>query len=779
MQQFPEKQVIEDSDGNSPADWIYKFLPYWPLFALLVLISLFIAWTYLRYTLPAYESSATLLIKSDKQGSDPLEAFDIFNSTKIVENEIRILESKTLMQEVVKNLHLYAPVTVSGRLRDQPGYEFSPIIIEADNPYKLPNARKIYLNYDKGTGQLKIDDKIYPLNKGISTKFGNLKFLPNQKSSNYNEELTYYFSFVDVKAAAKNIIQRLSIKPSGKQSTVIDLSIIDEVPQRGEDILNELIYVYNQAAVKDKNILATNTLKFVEDRLEFVVNELDSVENKLQNYKSENKIVDVSSQGQIYLQTVAANDQKISDINLQLAVLDQVQNYVTGKGNSGGIVPATLGISDPILSNLLEKLSDFELQYAQSKKLVPENNPKLLALSDGIQNLKPGILENINSQRQNLLAGKKDLNSTNNQYSSMLRRIPEKERELLSISRQQAIKNNIYTFLLQKREDAALSFASTVADSRIIDNAESSNSPVSPKKSIIYLISVGIALTVGLGFVLLKDILSRTVQDKLEIEKFTNIPILGEIIFDRSKTNFVIQEGQRTFIAEQFRHIRTSLNYMGIDDTHKKIMITSSISGEGKSFIAINLGISLSLMGKKVIMIELDLRKPKLSEQFKIERNIGISNYLIGKAKEEEIIKSTEIDNLFLIPSGPIPPNPSELISNGRLVNLLNNLEASHDYVIIDTAPVNPVTDAFILSPLCNLTLFVIRHNYTPKIFIQKLEQYYRTNRFIHPAIIYNGIKSKGFGKYGYGYGYGYEYGYGYTEEENDVKQSWRKFLNL
>jgi tyrosine-protein kinase Etk/Wzc len=768
MQQTSSSSGPDSSNEVSLSDLFYKFLPYWPFFVILILISIMGAFLYLRYKLPVYKSTATLLIKDDKKNSvDPLEAFDMFGSKKNVENEIEVLKSKTLMQEVAKNLRLYAPVTVEGRLLNQSAYLLSPIVIEAKEPDSLKLINKIPFHYNESTQTVQIYKTSYSLNQWIITPFGVLEFLPNKyyKSSGLSDkENNFYFSLINLKNITNNILSRLSISPSGKQTTVIELSIQGEVPKRGEDILNELLNVYNRAAILDKNVLAANTLKFVEDRLKYVVNELDSVEGQLQNYKAQNKIVDISAQGQIFLQTVAANDQKISDINMQLAILDQVENYVKSKGATGGIVPSTLGVSDPVLSDLLQKLSGLELQYTQIKKIVPENNPAVIAVVDGINKLKPGILENINNQRRNLLAGKGDLSETNNRYSYMLKSIPEKERELLGISRQQAIKNNIYTFLLQKREETALSFASAVADSRIIDKAESSDGPVSPNKSRVYLMAFFIALAFGILIISVKEMLTRTVQQRAEIEKYTNIPFLGQVNFDKSKSPIVIAEGKRSFIAEQFRQLRTSLGYMGIDETHKRILVTSSISGEGKSFVAINLGISLSLMHKKVALMEMDLRKPKLSDLFKISRSTGLSNYLIGKMPADDLIKNTGIENLFLIPAGPIPPNPSELISNGKLPELLTYLEKTFDYIIIDTAPINPVTDAFIISPLADVTLFIIRHDYTPKIFLQNLAQQNNMKSVKNAAIVYNGVKGKGFTKYGYGYGYGY------TEDDNDLK---------
>jgi len=767
-----------ETEDVSLGDVFYKFLPYWPFFVLLLIITLSGAWVYLRYAMPVYETTATILIKDDKSnspGDELMQAFDMFGAKKTVDNETEVLQSKTLMQEVVKNLHLYAPVTVQGRVRNQSAYVASPIVIEVKAPDSLKSEKKIEFSFSDSIASVTIHNKAYPLNQWVETPFGVLRFLRNENHQQTREEgdsreNDFYFSLISVKRAASDILGKVTISSSSKQSTVIDLSIKGEIPKRGEDILNELLVVYNKAAILDKNALSANTLKFIEDRLKIVAADLDSVEGNLQQFKARNKITDIGAQGQIYLQTVATNDQQISTINMQLAVLDQVENYVKSKGGTGGIAPATLGVADPVLLGLLQNLSDLELKYTQTKKIVPENNPAVIALADGINKLKPGILENIESQRKNLVAGRNDLSLTNSRYSSMLTTIPEKERELLGISRQQSIKNDIYTFLLQKREETTLSFASAVADSRIIDPAETSDIPVSPKRILICLGAVLIALVLGFSIIYLKDLLTRTVQGRSEIEKYTSMPVLGDVAYDRSKSPIVIAEGKRSFIAEEFRQLRTSLAYMGIDEAHKKIMITSSISGEGKSFITVNLGISLSLMNKKVVLMELDLRKPKLSEQLNVSRHGGLSAYLIGKAEIKETVKPTGFNNLFLVPSGSIPPNPSELISNGRLQELLTYLETQFDYILIDTAPTNPVTDAFILSPLCEVTLYVVRHGYTPKIFLKKLDEKLKRKSLRNPAIVYNGIKGKGFGKYGYGYGYGY------TDDDTNVKW-WKRIF--
>lgn len=772
-------------EEQSLAEVIYKYLAYWPVFALLVLVFLTGAWLYLRYTLPVYESSASLLIKDNKgtPGGDlgPLEAFDLFGTANSVENEAAILKSKTLMQKVVRNLYLYAPVFVKGRILDQPAYELSPVRLEMKYPDSIrvlkpgQELEQIPFTFNESNQTVQIDKHAYPLNQFISTKYGIVRFVENRNyepprngdSRENNTLTTFYFQLNNVEEMSNYLLTRLDVS-TDKISKVIRLNIKNEVPKRGEDILDELLKMYNEAAILDKNMLAGNTLKFVEDRLQYVSHELDSVEAGLQRFKSQNQITDITAQGQIYLQTVAANDQTLSEIDMQLAALDQVEKYVKTGGGVGGVVSiSSMSLPNAAFTTNLTRLSELELQYTQLKKTVPENNPQLQSLLDGINKLKPTILENVINQRKNLLASRTDLASVNNSYNSLLKSVPEKERELLSISRQQAIKNNIYTFLLQKREETALSYASAVPDSRIIDPGQSEFKPVSPKKSLIYLAALILALGIGFAIFYIKDLLTFTIQSRTEIERISKIPILGEVVYDISKNPLVIAEGKRSFIAEQFRQLRTALNYIGIDNDQKTILLTSSISGEGKSFIAVNLAISLSLMGKRVVLLEADLRKPKISDLLTISRTDGISNYLIGKKNLPEIIKNTGIENLSLIPSGPIPPNPSELLAGVRMKELLAALEAEYDYVIVDTAPVGPVTDAFILSPLCDATLFIIRHDYSPKALVRRLENFRENDAFKNPVIIYNGVKQKGLRGYGYGaYGkYGYGYGYGYTDE--------------
>jgi capsular exopolysaccharide synthesis family protein len=430
-------------------------------------------------------------------------------------------------------------------------------------------------------------------------------------------------------------------------------------------------------------------------------------------------------------------------------------------------VPSTLGVTDPVLSNLLEKLSELELEYEKKKTTTGEGNPLLSSVSDQINRVKPGILENIQSQRRGLIASKSNLASTNSSYTSVLQTIPKKERDLIEISRQQSTMQSIYGFLLQKKEETALSYAANVSDSRVVDRASTTVAPVSPKMPIVFAIAIIVALAVGLVWVTLKELFNRKIMYRQDIERLTSHPVIAEISNDKSKNPIVIGGvNSRTFVAEQFRKLRQALNYLGVNTTNKKVLITSGISGEGKSFIATNLALSMALTGKKVVLLEMDLHSPAISDYLNITSDVGISSYLLGTREPEEIIKRSEInENLWFLPAGPLSANPTELLTTNRLQDLLNYLDGIFDYIIIDSAPVGPVTDAYIISPYCDATLYIVRHKHTPKVLVEQIDKNSKVNILKNMAIVFNGIRPRGFGKHHYGYGYGYGDGYAYKEK--------------
>ncbi len=732
---------------------LLKYISHWPMFLVLLVICGTAAILFMKYKVPVYEVKATIIVTDQQKGTDDskmIESLDVFRSKTIVDNEMEVLRSQTVAQDVVRNLNLYAPISEK-RMLNHTAYFTSPVEIVAKYPDSLQPAKQIPFTVLSGNNKVLLDGRQHAVDEWFNSPYGLLKFIanPNYKPAD-NRTSTFSFSLIPVNYVAENLVSGLSIVSSDKLSTVVNISLKDNIPQRGKKILNELIAVYNKATVEDKNLLAANTLSFVEERLRHVVQELDSIEGNMQRFKTQNKIVDINTQGRMYLENVGQNDQKIGDISMQLAILNQVETYVTGKGDKGGIVPSTLGLSDPVLTGLLDKLYNTELEYEKFRKIAPENNPVLLSLSDQINKIKPSILENIKNERRGLTAGKNDISATNSKYSAILNTIPSKERELLEISRQQSIKNNIYTFLLQKREEAAISYASAVANSRLVDSAQTSRLPVSPDKIIVYAIALIAALGSGIGYLTIKEFFDTNVNSREEIEKHTRIPVIAELVRNNTNVPVVMNEDNHSMIAEQFRQLRTSLGYLGIHSRQKKILVTSTTSGEGKSFIAANLAISLALANKKVALVDMDLRRPTLASILDITSEVGVSQYLRGEIEIESIIKrSGNHKNLFVLPAGSLPNNPSELLLSIRMQKMISYLESAFDYIIIDTPPVKPVTDACILSPLCDATLYIIRQGVTPRAFVQKLDKYNRAEGLKNMAIVLNAMKRKDIGNYG------------------------------
>lgn len=760
--QLTNRKANENSENNFLSQLLFRYLPYWPLFAALIVVCLCGGYIYLHYyKVPVYETKASILIKDENKGVDDSRAFESFNlltTKKIVENEIEVLQSRALMDPVVKQLGLYAEVFEKDELVSRSAYESSPIRIDVKNPKSIKEQVDVPFSYDEKKQQVIINNKRYPLYVWVVTPYGELKFSPNKYKSKEPEN-PLYFTLNNPKNVTQGLLGGMLVTPSSKLSTVINISLRDESPKRAENILNELLSEYSKSALALKNSLATNTLSFIDERLQIMGNELAEIEKKIQQYKANRNAVDIGTQGKLFLENVSLNDQKLSDINMQLAVLNQVERYVNSKELTGSIVPSTLGVDNPVLTQLLERLYTAELEHERLKKTTAENNPMMLSLEDQIEKIKPNILENIRNQRSSLAASKNNIQSTNNAYASMLQSIPTKEKELLEISRDQSIKSAIYSFLLQKREEAALSSSSKVTDSRVINQAQSSIAPVSISDQMVYLLFVGIALAIGVAVIAIKEVLNRKILFRHEIEKLTSLPIVSEIFQEDVKKPIVVEEGKRTQTAEQFRKLRTAFTFIGLDSKRKKVLVTSSISGEGKSFIATNLALSVALTNKKVVLVEADLINPSLSKDLNINNDLGLSDYLKGRNEAEEVIKSTPFSsNLFIIPSGPLPNNPSELIVNGKIEELFYYLETIFDFIIVDAPPVIPVSDAYVLSELCDATLFVIRHKYTPKIFVQRIDDSNKVNQLKNAAIVFNGIQPRGFNKnyYGYGYGYGY-----------------------
>jgi tyrosine-protein kinase Etk/Wzc len=755
------RNEFEKKDGLDFHQLFLQYIGYWPWFLLLSVLSFAGAWLYLYYATPIYSASAGIMIKDETKGSEDSKAIQFLSLTstkKLIENETEVISSKSLINTVVNELGLYAPIFVKGKLHPVSAYNKCPVRIELKQPEDLHETADVYFDYNREKKLVNSNGATYKLGQWYFINGDVLRFVTNE---NFDGSLSekYFYSLVHPGTISWEIKDNFEVTPTSKVSTILRLLLKDEVPDRARDILNGLISNYNKATLIDKNTLAKNTLLFVEERLKHVEHELDSVESAIKYYKASTGSIDISTQGQLFLQNVSANDQKLSDINMQFAVLDQVQNYVVAKENKSSIVPSTLGVNDPTLSNLLNLLYNTELEYEKLKNKEGENSTVLISLRNQIQKIRPSILENINNQRGSLTATKNNVLSTNRSYSGVIRSIPEKEKELIDINRRRSIVSGIYTFLLEKREDLVLSYSASIPNTTIIDEAEATAYPVSPKRKQIYLFAFAVPFIIGIGSISLKEIFNSKIQYRHEIEEFTTRPVIGEISHNKTKNSILAGRNERSLISAQFRQLRVALTLNKERNNYKRILVTSSIEGEGKSLIALNLALTFALTGKRIAIVELDINNPNISNKLNIKSEFGIADFLEGKCEVNQLLHPYEKhENLCVIPSGKQEENIfSELLENGRINQLMNYLEANFDYIIIDTAPANAITDAYVLSSRCDVTLYVIRHNHTPRIFIERLDQGQQLKNIM---IVFNDIRQSGFGKYHFGFGYGYGYAY-------------------
>lgn len=734
-------QVL-DTDGASLRALIMRYVRHWPWFLVSVGLIGAAAYVYLLYQPSTYTSKASLLIKDEKKGLDSenmLKELEIFAPKKVVENEIEILKSYTLMERVVNQLDLHVLYFQDTRFGMREVSEESPVrlIVEYAKPSLFQTEELIQIAFENNR-TIRIENHSYPLNTSVQTSYGRIRVFSRTQIAADTPPI-----FVKVLPPAKvitDLLHVLKAEPTSKASTVIALSLETAVPDKGEAILNRLIDVYNQAAVLDKNRVASNTLSFIEDRLKLVARELETVEKDVERYKSIQGITDLSTQAQSFLETVQRNDSELGEVTVQLGALHDLENYLNQQpGNRGG-TPATVGLNDPTLLKLIQEAGALEAHRTELLQTMPEQNPLVKSLDDQIKSVKSNISDNVRTMRTMLTTAKKQFNNTNQEIERSIRAIPVKERVLMNISRQQAIKNDLYTYLLKKREETAVSYASTISDSRIVDMARSDARPVKPNKPLFYLLFTLLGLLIPMGVMATRDAVNNRIIRRSEVEDGTQVPILGEVIRKRQPESLVISDKDNSVIAEQIRSLRTNLNFLrNRDEKSQVLLFTSSINGEGKSFLSLNLGASLGLMGHRTVILEMDLRKPQLRNSLNFSNSAGLSNYLIGASTIDEILRPVA-ENYYIIPSGPIPPNPSELLGSPRLAQLIAELRDRFDYVVIDAPPIGLVTDAQLIAPYSDATLYIVRHNVTPKHYLKMIDMLYREKRFSKLNLILNAV---------------------------------------
>ncbi|SOD98333.1 GumC family protein [Spirosoma fluviale] len=749
---------------------VTRYLRNWPWFILSILMMLAAAYVYLLYQAPIFNIKASLLIKDEKKGMNQesmMKELDLFTTSKVVENEIEILKSFTIMDRVVTRLGLDVRYYTPTKTIDREIYKQAPIRLLVEKPADTKPEEPLEITFaDSKTA--KINGKPYPLNQSIRTPYGQVRILTLKPVSAQDGPIRVMTA--DHNQTVERYLGHLTVEPTSKQATVLLMSLQDAVPDKGIAILNQIINEYNKEAVIDKNKEASNTLSFIEERLMLISGELSTVEKEVETYKSTEGITDLGLQSQTFLATVKENDMQLNEVDIRLSGLAEIERYVRKQGPEKSFAPATLGLSDPILLGLLTKVSELELKRDEVSRTMSGNSPVLLALDSQIKTIKERINENIQTIRQQLTSNRTQLVAKGNRMEKMIRTVPGKERALLNITRQQGIKNGLYTYLLQKREETALSAASAIPDSRTVDAARAGSGPVKPVKMNIFAIFCLIGLLVPVGFITAKDSLNNRVMHRTDVEDVTQVPILGEVVRSQEvlADSVVFKPRLQSVIGEQIRILRTNLHFLRSDPANPQVVLfTSSISGEGKSFLSLNLGASLAMVDNKTVILEMDLRKPKLHNSLKMENQTGLSNYLIGEATIDELLRPIAgIDNYFIITAGPIPPNPAELLSSPRLGKLFEELKERFDYILVDSPPIGLVTDSQLIAPYADATLFLVRHDHTPKNAIKMVEILFKEHRFQRLNIILNGV---GEGE-SYYYNYSYNYGHYY---DGGTKKNW------
>ena len=756
----------------------FRIVPYIPLIIVALLIGMAGSYISLRYATKVYAAKTRLIVNDDTQekNSNLLNPFQ-FDSRDIsseTEREIEILRSRDLVANLVGKLQLNVQYSQKGYIKFGLSYKEIPFKLELFQPDSIGetvNGEVKIIN-----GKVLYEGNTYDVDTIINSKWGKIRWhINSQYIHTAVNNKPRYITIEPIAVATNEVISALSIKPISKFSSIVELTYIDEIPERGVNILDSLITMYGRATVDFKSRISANTLAFLNERLRLVAEELSGEEKRLQSFKTDQGIVDLGAEGNLSLNKLKEADAKIGELGVQMDILTQIEKYVNRRNNSNSQIPATLGTTDPVLTALLNQLYQSEFDLEKTKQISGSKNPQIAVYEEAIAKLKPSIITSINNLKLSIDASRKSLQYDNNKVTANLGKLPLKERLLMDISRQQGIKNAIYTFLLQKREEAAITAAAILPNHRVIERPENTGL-VSPQSTKTYALGIFIALLISALFIYFREFFNDRLLFRSQIEAKLQVPIIAELAFQPSETGSPLVVGlhNRSLIGEQFRELRTNLNYViaAINENCKVILITSSIMGEGKSFVAINTAISLSLTGAKVLLLEFDLRKPKISIALGIAREPGLSNYLINMATEKEIIKAhPTIANFSIISSGPIPPNPAELISGSKLTELMDNLKKEFDYIIIDSPPIGAVTDAKILAAVAHVTLYIVRYNYTDSNLLELIADVQRRKILPNLNIVFNGITEKkilgySYGKgYGYGYGMGYGYGAGYGLE--------------
>lgn len=784
----------EETSGFDYKTFLVKLLMYWPWITGCVLAALVGAFFYLKTQTPLYTVSSSVLIKneSSKSGNNGASLADlgfVTSSTQNFDNELEILRSRTLLKKVVTSLDLYIDYTLPGSFRPTELYKQSPVKVwitpeeadrlgsaEVDLHFKQNQLYEVTITHNAQEWK-KVIEKLPAV---FSTPAGVFTFSADslQPASHVPELIVATITSPNWIAASFR--ERLNVAATNKTTTIAQLTLTDSQVARGTDFLNKLVELYNEEGNNDKNEVAAKTAEFIDERINIINHELGTTESELASFKQRAGVVDIASDATQAAGEQANYERAYAENEVQLSLMNHLKNHILSTENQYEVIPANIGLTNGDLNTVVERYNEMLIERKRLLRTSHEDNPAVQSLNASIEVMRNSVMAAIQTAEKGLQINRQALKTQTRKFAGKVSDAPVQEKEYLSMSRQQEIQANLYLMLLQKREENNITLASTANNARVIDEPLAGGQ-VSPQSSQIYMLALVLGLGFPVGILFLWGLLQFKIKTRADVERITKLPIIGDIpLTEEAKNNaIVVRENRNELMEEIFRSVRTNVQYM-LSEGQKVILFTSTTSGEGKSFSAGNLACSFAFMGKKVIIVGLDIRKPGLNKVFQLShKGVGISQYLADPGHTDLLSlcqKSTVSDNLYILPGGSIPPNPTELVARKSLDHALEILKEHFDYVILDTAPIGMVTDTQLIARVADLSVYVCRSGYTAKSEFKLINTLKEEGKLPHPCILLNGIDMNqrengsyyGYGKYGkygkYGYGkkYGYGYGYGY-----------------
>ncbi|WP_114751779.1 GumC family protein [Pleomorphovibrio marinus] len=750
---------------------IDKYLRYWYWFVICTFLTISVTYFHIRYNIvPKYAVSTTILIKED----NPKGAFfsgemsgglSDYGVNKNIGSEMIVLRSRSLMERVFEELGMNTTYYIEGRFRDVEVFKEDlsiGLVINKLEPSAYGRTIKLTSLEDNSFDLTEFDGEGNPqvtnhkFGQEINRPYGTFTVIGSSESESSSNIIV---NFQNIKDQAKSYSQSLGVELLSKDANVVRLGLTDAVPKKSMLVLKKLVEVYNKEAIEDKNKVQLSTIAFLDERIQFLSTELSEVERNVETYKQQNDLTDVDANAQLYMQSASQYSKELEDLEIRMDIINSLENYVHQEELK--LIPGSLAINEPTLNGLMAKYNELLLEKQRMLRTIQPGSSLIRNLDEQLGNLRDNIRENLRTIKSNMEITLNNLRSSTSQFRSKVRNVPSIERELLEINRQQSVKQAIYLFLLQSREEAGLTLASTQANSRIIDEPAAGTLPVNASKSTLYLAAISLGLVIPFGFIYLKDLLNDKVKERKDVEGHTHVPILGEIYHSKEKGNLQVAEGDHSIIAETFRLVRANLHFANVGKENKVILVTSARSGEGKTFCSINLGATLALSGKKVVIVDFDLRRAKLMEYLGLKPSVGLTDYLAFPSLDVTalLVSLEEVAGLYVIGAGTIPPNPAELMMSTRIKELIETLRNEFDYIILDSPPIGQVADTFSLAPLIDSTVYIIRYGYTYKAQLAIIEDVYQNKKLKQPMLVMNDASKRSGHTYGYGYGYGHDNG--------------------